>query len=258
MKLKQALQGRILVSLLLLAFIVVAGVGIVTWVFIVKAPPGNAVLIESSEESPTRVVAGSGPGGVPTAGTSVSPSAIRSAAPGEQLIGATAVIQETPISLGDLGPEPTPASPTIVLITVYVSGAVNKPGVYSLPADVRVADAIELAGGASADADLELINLAAHLEDEEHISVPIKGAPTAAVLSTSAPKTAASPTQVRRNTPEAVIVKVNVNTATSVELESLPGIGPVLAQRIVAYREENGPFKTIEDLTRVPGIKSAM
>jgi len=86
MKVKQAVRKPILVSWLLLAFIVVAGVGIVTWVFFVKAPPGNAVLIESSGESPTRVVARSGPGSVPTASTPVSLDSTRTTAPGERLI----------------------------------------------------------------------------------------------------------------------------------------------------------------------------
>jgi len=136
---------------------------------------------------------------------------------------------------------------------VYVSGAVNKPGVYNLKANSRVADAVNMAGGLRPEADMERINLAARIVDEEHISIPEKGAPIAISSSTPArPTTRASATVAPSQ------MMVNINTATALELEILPGIGPTLAARIVEYRTANGRFNTIEDLTRVPGIKSAL
>lgn len=143
-------------------------------------------------------------------------------------------------------PEPSPTpSPTATPtpLVVYVSGAVAHPGVYTLPAGARVADALAAAGGATAEADLVHLNLARRVRDEEQVHVPRKGEPT---LPTEVPPSGnASPG------------KVNINTAGVAELDALPGIGPGYAQRIVAYREQHGPFRTIEELQKVPGIGPA-
>jgi competence protein ComEA len=147
---------------------------------------------------------------------------------------------------------------------VYVSGEVISPGVYTLPIGSRVADAVAASGGFTREANREGINLAARVSDEQHISVPRTGEPVQATegdaqgqggapdnrvtggeASPSAQPTAAGVTPL----------KVNINTANAEALEELPGIGEVLASRIVADRQANGPFKTVDDLARVPGIK---
>lgn len=120
-------------------------------------------------------------------------------------------------------------------IVVHVSGAVVAPGLVAVPPDARVADVIAAAGGAGGDARLDRLNLAAGLRDGEHIVVPTRDDEAAGP---------ALPSDDR----------VQVNTASASELERLPGVGPVLAARIAAYRDANGPFATIEDLLDVPGI----
>jgi competence protein ComEA len=123
------------------------------------------------------------------------------------------------------------------VITVHVSGAVRSPGVVQVAASARVGDAIGAAGGALPEADLAGINLAAPLADGQQLLVP----------TTSAEGTAAVAGDGR----------VRINVAGVDEMEALPGVGPVLAARIVAYREEHGPFAVVEDLLDVPGIGEA-
>lgn len=139
--------------------------------------------------------------------------------------------------------EPTPAAAsTPGEIGVYVVGAVMDPGVYFLPQGSRVADALEVAGGPTDEADLVRVNLAKRLYDEEQVYVPQLGEESPPLpLSTGPPSGQAGG-------------KININTATAAELETLPGIGPVLSQRIVDYRETNGPFAAIEDIKNVRGI----
>ncbi len=153
---------------------------------------------------------------------------------------------------------PPPTRPPLV---VYVSGAVNHAGLCSLPPGSRVRDALEAAGGLSVDAEPASLNLAAYVEDGQRIDVPARQPtrPAAqASASTPAPGQAAQPTRKAQPTqstpPPASTGRININTATQAELESLPGIGPSLAQRILDYREQNGPFKTIEDIQNVKGI----
>jgi len=142
--------------------------------------------------------------------------------------------------------------PTPIPIMVYITGAVIHPGVYSLSPDSRVLDAIQAAGGASQDADLEAVNLADFLEDGSRVSIP--------TIQLIPPTDEAPPTPASsRGGIEGPLFPspahlININTANQAELESLPGIGPVLAQKIIAYREANGPFTTIEDIIDVPGI----
>lgn len=133
---------------------------------------------------------------------------------------------------------------TIVLIVVDVRGAVNAPGVYTLPAGSRVQDALVRAGDVTHDADTRILNLARRLNDGEQLYVPKQGEVTPI------------PTPLTRGVPTATRVasKVNINTATLAELETLPGIGPTLAQRIIDYRTQNGNFRTIEDIKKVRGI----
>jgi competence protein ComEA len=133
--------------------------------------------------------------------------------------------------------EPTAApSP----ITVYVTGAVAQPEqMYTLDAGSRVQDAIEAAGGVSDNANLEAVNLAGILRDGDQVHVPEIG--TAAVIATPSGGGL-----------------VHVNTATVEELDTLPGVGAALAQRIIDYREANGPFAHLEALDAVEGIGPAM
>lgn len=130
--------------------------------------------------------------------------------------------------------EPATADGTI---TVHVSGEVMAPGLVELVEGARVADAVAGAGGTTRAADLGRVNLAAGVTDGLQIVIP----------SENEPGEGAAPDDGR----------VRVNTATVVELEALPGVGPVLAERIAAYREESGGFAVVEDLLDVPGIGEA-
>lgn len=126
-------------------------------------------------------------------------------------------------------------------VVVHVAGAVSSPGVYTLPADSRVDDAVR-AAGATADADLSQLNLAQKLADGQKITVPAAG-------ETPAPADNAAPSDSSQS--DALI---NINTATQEELETLPSIGEVRAQAIIAYREEHGGFRTTDELMEVSGI----
>ena len=125
-------------------------------------------------------------------------------------------------------------TPTDGLLTVYVTGAVASPGVYTVPMGSRVDIAIQAAGGFVSGAEKESINLAALLEDGQQINVP--GLINSSHINAG---------------------RVNINTATVAELDSLPGIGPTTAQAIVDYRLLNGPFQFIQDIRNVPGVGPA-
>jgi competence protein ComEA len=137
-----------------------------------------------------------------------------------------------------------PVTPTPALINVYVSGAVNKPDVYALPPGSLVKDAVAKAGGATAEADLDHVNLALKLSDQMQVYVPRKG------------EAAATPNS--RSAPAAITAPININTANLEELDKLPGIGPSIAQAIIDYRTQNGPFKNIEAINEVKGIGDAL
>ncbi|GAA1751410.1 helix-hairpin-helix domain-containing protein [Streptomonospora arabica] len=148
---------------------------------------------------------------------------------------------------GDGGAAPAPpdpaASPTPAAdVTVHVGGDVRSPGVITLPAGSRVADAVEEAGGTTPDADTETLNLARPLVDGEQILV---GAPPAP------PPARAAGGASGGTAPSAPI---DLNTATVDQLQELPGVGPVLAERIIAFRTENGGFASVEQLHDVSGI----
>lgn len=140
----------------------------------------------------------------------------------------------------DTALEPSPAASVVeteaMPVVVHVAGAVASPGLVELQAGERVGDAIAAAGGALEDADLSGVNLARVPQDGEQILVPVLGAATSTTSGGL----------------------VSLSTADAAALESLPGIGPVLAQRIVADREQNGPFATVDDLTRVSGIGDSL
>lgn len=133
---------------------------------------------------------------------------------------------------------PTTATVSPGIVVVHVSGAVRTPGVYTLASSARVVDAIDAAGGATAQADLHLLNLAAVLEDGQQIRVPLPGEEP-------------PPSTAERSGP------LDLNRADALQLQELSGVGPATAAAIVAHREEHGPFRAVDDLLDVPGIGPA-
>ncbi|HYX85802.1 MAG TPA: helix-hairpin-helix domain-containing protein [Gaiellales bacterium] len=131
-------------------------------------------------------------------------------------------------------------------VVVDVVGAVRRPGLYRLEQGSRIADAVARAGGATRKADLAMINLAAPLADGEQVVVPKRGAPGASTAGTGG-----------SSTPGVPAGPVHLNTATLEQLDSLPGIGPVTAQKILDYRQEHGAFSSVDELDAVPGIGPA-
>jgi competence protein ComEA len=134
-----------------------------------------------------------------------------------------------------------------VEIVVSVEGAVATPGVYRLPADARYQDAVDAAGGPAEFADLALVNLARRVRDEDRILIPARG-----VGGMTA--SAAVPGDATLLVPTGGEDLLDLNRATGPELESLPGIGPVLAARIIETRIAQGRFESVDDLALVPGI----
>ena len=138
-------------------------------------------------------------------------------------------------------------SPTPKPILVYVAGAVQRPGVFPLPPESRMVDAVRAAGGFMEGADLNQVNLAQALKDGDRIDIPGLSPFATPQLTIGDSGLLVTPTPPG-GTP------VNINTATVELLETLPGIGPTTAQAIVDYRQENGPFITVDDLLKIPGI----
>jgi len=130
-------------------------------------------------------------------------------------------------------------------VVVDVSGAVKRPGVYQLTTKDRVEDALERAGGPTRRADLTALNRAAKLEDGRQILVPTRGKPATA---------AAPPAAGGGETGAAPTGPVNLNTATPEQLDTLDGVGPATAQKIIEYREQHNGFKTVDELDQVSGI----
>jgi competence protein ComEA len=137
-------------------------------------------------------------------------------------------------------------SPTLAPLRVYVSGAVRQPDVYLLPQGSIVKDALAAAGGAAADADLERINLAVALCDQQQVHVPRLGEESASSAGTGRTPTPGLP------------AKVDINHASLDELDTLPGVGPAIAQRIIDYREAYGGFSDAQEIMQVRGIGPAI
>lgn len=151
---------------------------------------------------------------------------------GALLAGVGLTVQRAPRGDGRLIiVQPTPSSAPAVPkeLKVYVSGSVARPGVYTMQEGQRIEDALTSAGGAFAIADLSKLNLAAKVRDEMQIHVPLPGE--------SIPSSA-----------QAVDALIDINTAPAAVLDTLPDIGPATVQKIIAYREKNGPFQRLEEL----------
>lgn len=148
---------------------------------------------------------------------------------------------EAPADPGGVSVEDAPAA----AVVVHVAGAVRRPGVYRLRGDARVRDAVGRAGGATRRGDPNAINLAATVQDGAQIVVP-RRAPAGGA--------AAAPGSAAAAGAQAPAAPVNLNTASSEELQTLDGVGPATAASIIEYREQNGGFRTVDDLDQVPGI----
>ena len=151
---------------------------------------------------------------------------------------------------GSAAPAVTPVAPVRAkpaaakLLVVDVAGAVRRPGLYRLRSGSRIDDAIAAAGGSTAKAQLDSVNLAAPVADGEQVVVPGRGSAAAAAPGASAAGSAPS-------------APLDLNSATLEQLEALPGIGPVTAQKILDYRQAHGAFHSVAELQGVPGIGPA-
>jgi competence protein ComEA len=157
--------------------------------------------------------------------------------------------QPTPAPVMAPSAQPPPGTATAAALRVYVTGAVAHPDVYRLPPGSIAKDAIQAAGGASSDADLDRVNLAQELRDQQQVVVPRAG-------ETDVPPPAGG-TPPSRSGEVPLSDKVNINSATADELDTLPGVGAVTARNIIDYRTAHGPFKSIEDIQQVTGIGAA-
>jgi competence protein ComEA len=158
-------------------------------------------------------------------------------------------LTSTTVSSGS-APGSTTTNPSGAVV-VHVAGAVAAPGVVTLVGGVRVADAVAAAGGLRPDADVDRVNLAAPLEDGSRVYVPVLGEEAEPSVVPPEPPPGAGPAGTSGTGP------VDINRATEADLDALPGIGPSTASAIVAHREANGPFRSVEQLEEVRGIGPA-
>jgi competence protein ComEA len=160
----------------------------------------------------------------------------------------------TPPATATPAPTATPLpSPTPGPLRVYICGAVRSPDVYPLPAGSIVRDALMAAGGPAEGADLTRVNLAREVHDQEYIYIPVKGEASIPTVAAPAAATPTSAPAAAGSRPIAPVYPLDLNSATLEELETLPGIGPVLAQRMIDHR----PYASLEELLNVPGIGPA-
>ena len=158
---------------------------------------------------------------------------------GRHLLGVGAPAAARPA--GELRPVAVPQQ--AAKLVVHVVGAVRRPGLYRLREGSRIADAVARAGGATRRADLALVNLAAPLADGAQVVVPVRVPAVAGASSNGDTPAPAGP--------------LHLNTATVEQLDELPGVGPVTAQKIVDWREKHGAFTSVDDLDAIPGIGPA-
>lgn len=172
---------------------------------------------------------------------------------------AESAVPVTPVLSAAAPPQAIPPERKQPWVT-YVTGAVKSPGVYHLPPDSRVYHLVDSAGGMTADADDAAVNLASPLADGAHLHVPLKirggvSAPGGLSLNTGIPAPSESVSVFTFPAPK-IGRSVNLNSAGMEELQSLPGIGPKMAESILAYRNEFGPFRSVSELMKVTGIGS--
>jgi competence protein ComEA len=195
------------------------------------------------------------PGAIPAAGAR--------AAAGSAAAGAGA----RPAGAAGAGAAPAPGAGAPDLL-VHVAGAVRRPGVYRMAAGARVQDAVTSAGGARREADVHRLNLAAKVADGQQVLIPRRGqrtsaaaqastsaaVPTAAGSATASGTTASAPPGAGSARAGAPSTPIDLNSATIEQLETLDGVGPAIAQKIVDWREANGGFRSVDDLAQVAGI----
>jgi competence protein ComEA len=170
---------------------------------------------------------------------------------GALAVGGHLLLERAPRAGGQPVADPVAAAMTDVVETrpepklvIHVVGAVRRPGLYRLPDGSRVDDAIRMAGGPTRKANLELVNLAAPVADGEQVIVPRTGGPPVSAADGAVDA-------------EAPAGPVHLNTATLEQLDALPGVGPVTAQKILDYRAEHGAFRSVDELDAIAGIGPA-
>ena len=177
------------------------------------------------------------------------PPPIEAALPRVEAAGSPVLTLPVPVPVPvAAAPEVSAAAPSRV--TVHVAGSVVTPGVYELASGARVHEAIDRAGGMIGDADVDTLNLAAPLADGSRIYVPAAGEDVSAVVLIEMPFVASA-------VDAGPVGPVNVNRATAADLVDLPGVGPATSTAIITERQRNGPFLSVDDLERVPGIGPA-
>ncbi len=233
---------------LVLGLVALAVAALVAWRLLAPADPAPEMELpyaSASSAGPEGTGGAGGAGGDAAGGSSSSAVAAGSSIPG-----------------GSSGATPAASGSTVPTeVVVHVAGAVRSPGVQHLPGGARVVDAVDAAGGANPDADLARINLAAPLQDGQQIYVlrvgetpPTPVGPsggTSSALAGGSAGSSGSPTGSATGQP------VNINMASADELDTLPGVGPTTAEAIIAYREQNGPFTSVDQLLDVRGIGDA-
>lgn len=167
---------------------------------------------------------------------------------GQRLAHAGAATEPEPVATAL---EPVASAPTRAILVVHVVGEVRRPGLYRLREGARIADAVHRAGGALRDADLAAVNLAAPLVDGVQVVVPARAAAVSGSPSASSGVGSGGPGGGGAG---ATAPLVSLSSASVAELDQLPGVGPVTAQKIVDYRTQYGPFASVDDLDAVPGI----
>jgi competence protein ComEA len=211
-----------------------------------------AILLLRGSSAGTAVpVQESAPFGSPATG--LASAAVTGSAPAEPEVAPAGV------GASDGAPAPTAVGMPTGQLRVYVVGQVRRPGVVTLSLEARVEDAIEAVGGASEKADLAVMNLARKVVDGERIVVPRPGekVPTPDPVADPGVAAAGAPSGAAGAGAAAPGAPVDLNAATVAQLDALPGVGPVIAGRIVAWRQENGRFAQVDDLAEVQGIGDA-
>jgi competence protein ComEA len=225
---------------LVVGLVAVAVAALLAWRLLAPADPAPELELPYASASSG---AAEGAGGEAAGGPSSSAGAAGSSIPGS-------TAGATPAASGSTVPTE---------VVVHVAGAVRSPGVQHLPGGARVVDAVDAAGGANPDADLARINLAAPLQDGQQIYVPRVGEtpPTPVGGSGGTSSSVSGGSGSSSSTGSATGQPVNINTASADELDTLPGVGPTTAEAIIAYREQNGPFTSVDQLLDVRGIGDA-